>query len=85
MNSSLRNHGNITLIIYENILKNVTVMSAIQFFINKPFQVYSSHHITRRHLVGMASVKLKDVENFDNGLIDLVIMPHTVYRVCKLL
>ncbi|XP_052766249.1 synaptotagmin-17-like [Mya arenaria] len=45
------------------------------------FQVYSSHHITRRHLVGMASVQLKDVEKFDNGLIELIIMPHSVYRL----
>ena len=45
------------------------------------FQVYSSHHMTRRHLVGMASIFLKDVEKFENGLAELVILPHSVYRV----
>ncbi|XP_052273428.1 synaptotagmin-11-like [Dreissena polymorpha] len=45
------------------------------------FQVYSSHHITRRHLVGMASVQLRDIDKFDNGLTELIILPHSVYRL----
>ncbi|XP_045163194.1 synaptotagmin-11-like isoform X2 [Mercenaria mercenaria] len=45
------------------------------------FQVYSSHHITRRHLVGMAAVQLKDIDKYENGLVDLVILPHSVYRL----
>lgn len=37
--------------------------------------------MTRRHLVGMASIFLKDVDKFENGLVDLVIFPHSVYRL----
>ncbi|KAK3576786.1 hypothetical protein CHS0354_014611, partial [Potamilus streckersoni] len=44
------------------------------------FQVYSSHHITRRHLVGMASVYLKDVDGFENGQTELVILPQAFFR-----
>lgn len=45
------------------------------------FQIYSSHHVSRRHLVGVASFLLKNVDRLDNGLIDLTIMPQTVFRV----
>ena len=47
------------------------------------FQVYSSHHMTRRHLVGMASIFRKDVYKFENGLAELVILPHSVYRISE--
>ena len=45
------------------------------------FQVYSSHHVTRRHLVGVASISLRAIETLENGLVDLTIMPQTVFRV----
>ncbi|XP_069116115.1 synaptotagmin-11-like isoform X2 [Argopecten irradians] len=45
------------------------------------FQIYSSHHVSRRHLVGVASFLLKDVPKLDNGLVDLTIMPQTVFRL----
>ena len=45
------------------------------------FQVYSSHHVTRRHLVGVASISLRAIETLENGLVDLTIMPQTVCRV----
>ena len=45
------------------------------------FQVYSSHHVSRRHLVGVGSVRLMDVEHFPGGQVELVITPQTVYRV----
>lgn len=45
------------------------------------FQVYSSHHVTRRHLVGVTSISLRAIETLENGLVDLTIMPQTVYRV----
>ncbi|KAL4238844.1 hypothetical protein ACF0H5_003551 [Mactra antiquata] len=55
--------------------EDITEGSALEF------QVYSSHHITRRHLVGMASVNLQDINKYENGLVDLTIMPHSVYRL----
>ncbi|XP_022330240.1 uncharacterized protein LOC111128726 [Crassostrea virginica] len=45
------------------------------------FQVYSSHHVTRRHLVGVASISLRAIETLENGLVDLTIMPQTVFRL----
>lgn len=45
------------------------------------FQLYSSHNVTRRHLVGMSSILLKDLCELENGLADLTIMPETVYRL----
>ena len=48
------------------------------------FQIYSSHNVTRRHLVGMSSIFLKDLCELENGLADLTIMPETVYRVSKI-
>ncbi|ESO96569.1 synaptotagmin 21, partial [Lottia gigantea] len=45
------------------------------------FQVYSSHHVSRRHLVGVGSVRLMDVENLCNGQVDLILYPQTVYRL----
>ncbi|KAL8583873.1 hypothetical protein ACOMHN_040342 [Nucella lapillus] len=45
------------------------------------FQVYSSHHVSRRHLVGVGTVRLLDVDNLPNGQVDLIIMPQTVYRL----
>ncbi|XP_061173274.1 uncharacterized protein LOC133182440 [Saccostrea echinata] len=45
------------------------------------FQVYSSHHVTRRHLVGVASISLRAIETLENGLVDLTIMPQTVCRL----
>ena len=59
--------------------ESVTDESALEF------QVYSSHHMTRRHLVGMASIFLKDVDKFENGLAELVILPHSVYRVSAII
>ena len=32
------------------------------------FQVCSSHHMKRCHLVGMAQIFLKDVDKFENGI-----------------
>ena len=29
----------------------------------------------------MASVQLRDIDKFDNGLTELIILPHSVYRV----
>ena len=45
------------------------------------FQIYSSHNVTRRHLIGMSSILLKNISQLENGLADLTIMPETVYRV----
>ncbi|XP_076464705.1 uncharacterized protein LOC143296567 [Babylonia areolata] len=45
------------------------------------FQVYSSHHVSRRHLVGVGSVRLLDVDTFPGGQVELIIMPQTVYRL----
>lgn len=45
------------------------------------FQIYSSHNVTRRHLVGMSSIYLSNLCELENGLADLTIMPETVYRV----
>ncbi|XP_055957201.1 synaptotagmin-15 isoform X2 [Patella vulgata] len=45
------------------------------------FQVYSSHHVSRRHLVGVGSVRLMDVENLSTGQVDLTLYPQTVYRL----
>ncbi|XP_070180492.1 synaptotagmin-C-like [Littorina saxatilis] len=48
---------------------------------NLEFQVYSSHHVSRRHLVGVGTVRLLDVEHMPGGQIELIIMPQTVYRL----
>lgn len=48
------------------------------------FQVYSSHHVSRRHLVGVASVRLLDVDHLPGGQTELIVMPQTVYRVSNL-
>ncbi|CAC5380377.1 unnamed protein product [Mytilus coruscus] len=45
------------------------------------FQIYSSHNVTRRHLVGMSSILLSNICELENGLADLTIMPETVYRL----
>lgn len=45
------------------------------------FQVYSSHHVSRRHLVGVASVRLADVDKLTSGQVELLVTPQTVYRV----
>jgi hypothetical protein len=29
----------------------------------------------------MAAVQLKDIDKYENGLVDLIILPHSVYRV----
>ena len=54
---------------------DITDESAIEF------QVYSSHHVTRRHLVGVAAISLRDIEHLENGLKEMTIMPQSVYRV----
>lgn len=45
------------------------------------FQVYSSHHVSRRHLVGVTSVQLVDVDSLTSGQVELLVTPQTVYRV----
>ncbi|KAL5008999.1 hypothetical protein ScPMuIL_014580 [Solemya velum] len=45
------------------------------------FQVYSAHQISRRHLVGVGSVLLKDLDMYEAGIVDLTLMPQTVYRL----
>ena len=47
------------------------------------FQVYSSHHVSRRHLVGVASIHLNDVDSLVSGQVELLITPQTVYRVSQ--
>lgn len=47
------------------------------------FQVYSSHHVSRRHLVGVASIRLIDVDKLTSGQVELLVTPQTVYRVSK--
>lgn len=62
-------------VINDIVPSDLTEESAIEF------QVYSAHHVSRRHLVGVASMTLKDIEGLENGIADLIIMPQTVYRV----
>ncbi|XP_035826582.1 synaptotagmin-1 [Aplysia californica] len=45
------------------------------------FQVYSSHHVSRRHLVGVASIRLADVDKLSSGQVELLVTPQTVYRM----
>ncbi|KAK3764028.1 hypothetical protein RRG08_004392 [Elysia crispata] len=45
------------------------------------FQVYSSHHVSRRHLVGVASIRLVDVDKLTSGQVELLVTPQTVYRM----
>ncbi|XP_041350741.1 uncharacterized protein LOC121369750 [Gigantopelta aegis] len=61
--------------IKEIIPSEITEESAIEF------QVYSSHHVSRRHLVGVGSVQLMDVNQLPSGLFDLTLYPQTVYRL----
>ncbi|XP_067680564.1 uncharacterized protein [Haliotis asinina] len=66
-------------------LEKFTIKDIVPTEINEEsaleFQVYSSHHVSRRHLVGVGSVKLTDVEKLTSGLVDLTLMPQTVYRL----
>ncbi|KAJ8309317.1 hypothetical protein KUTeg_014191 [Tegillarca granosa] len=62
-------------VINDIVPSDLTEESAIEF------QVYSAHHVSRRHLVGVASMTLKDIEGLENGIADLIIMPQTVYRL----
>ncbi|CAG5129889.1 unnamed protein product, partial [Candidula unifasciata] len=45
------------------------------------FQVYSSHHVSRRHLVGVTSVRLIEAGKPISGQVELFISPQTVYRM----
>lgn len=66
---------------FEKFIINDIVPSDINDETVLEFQVYSSHHVTRRHLVGVASISLRTIETLENGLVDLTIMPQTVFRV----
>lgn len=68
---------------FEKFIINDIVPSDINDEVVLEFQVYSSHHVTRRHLVGVASISLRTIETLENGLVDLTIMPQTVFRVSR--
>lgn len=45
------------------------------------FHVYSSEGRGRRHLLGVCSILLKEVDNLTDGKANLSLIPQTVFRV----
>lgn len=45
------------------------------------FQVYSSHHITKQHLINITSISLQTIKTLKNNLINLTIIPQTIFKI----